>query len=98
MNFYSKLKKKRIQVDFSGFNPQLNECTLMPHSNIIRLLHGYLLIQQIVVDEIVNIAEGSIASMYSYEAGLEPKFTPASGAVDGFIPTTTGECTETIDN
>ena len=38
------------------------------------------------VDELVNIAEGSTASMHSFESGQEPHLVPASHAVDGVIP------------
>ena len=38
------------------------------------------------VDDLVNIAQDSTASMYSFEAGHEPQLVPASHAVDGFIP------------
>ena len=38
------------------------------------------------VDDLVNIAQDTTASMHSFEAGHEPQLVPASHAVDGFIP------------
>ena len=37
------------------------------------------------VDDLVNIAQDSTASMHSFDAGYEPQLVPASHAVDGFI-------------
>ena len=41
-----------------------------------------------LVDDLVNIAEDSTASMHSFEDGYQPQMFPASYAVDGFIPDT----------
>ena len=40
------------------------------------------------MDDLVNIAEHSTASMHSFEAGFEPQLVPASHAVDGIIADT----------
>ena len=58
-------------------------------NNVMQNSHCFM----ISVDNIVNIAEGSNASMHSFEDGYEPSLVPASHAVDGIIPATNGECT-----
>ena len=40
------------------------------------------------MDDLVNIAEQSTASMHSFQAGYEPQLVPASHAVDGIIADT----------